>query len=89
MFVVGCVVLSGAVLGMGMAVDFLGKVSLLRQIDRTGTMRRQDFDRSEDQRKQKHNRHDKSCRRCRCCTCIQGSFHALPEFGVVLSPLGG
>lgn len=89
MFVVGCVVLSGAVLGMGMAVDFLGKVSLLRQIHRTGTMRRQDFDRSEDQRKQKHNRHDKSCRRCRCCTCIQGSFHALPEFGVVLSPLGG
>ena len=87
MLVVGCVVLSGAVLGMGMSVDLLGKVSLLRQINRPWPMRRQDHDRSEDQREQKHDRYDKSCRRC--CTCIQGSFHALPDFVVVLSPLGG
>jgi len=89
MLVVGRVVLSGAVLGMGMSVDLLGKVSLLRQINRPGPMRRQDHHWSQDQREQKHNRHDKSCRRCRCCTCLQGSFHALPDFVVVLSPLGG
>ena len=87
MLMVGRIVLSGAVLGMGMSVDLLGEVSLLRQIDCTGPMRRQDHHRSEDQRKQEHNRYGKSCRRS--CTCIQGSFHALPDFVVVLSPLGG
>lgn len=89
MLVVGCVVLSGAVLGMGMSMELLGKVSLLRKIDDTGPMRRQDHDRSQDQREQKHNRHDKSCRRCFGRTCIQRSLHVLPDFVVVLSPLGG
>ena len=89
MFVVGCVVLSDAVLGMGVTMDLFGKVNLLRNIVGAGSMRRKDHDRSQDQREQKHDRHDNSCRRCLCGPYIQGSFHALPDFFVVLSPLGG
>ena len=38
MLVVGRVVLSGVVLGMGMPVNLLGKISLLRHINRPGPM---------------------------------------------------
>lgn len=86
---VGCIVLSGVVFGMGMTMHLIRSVGLMGNVDCAKTMRRRDHDRSHDKRKQKHDPYGNPCRARLRCAYVRVAFHDLPDLVVVLSPLGG